>query len=171
MCYGRRATIAMDSFFFVLGPITMAFSAGLFGLIAGRILVGLGIGVSAVVVPAYLGELSPAKLRGRIVELYEVRLYAGILLTGGSCTSNNGWHDTHAVCGISNMMPRNAAVLAAHLSMQVHSAYSIVHPLASPCVLPLQGIGGLRVAIVSGGALHRHAGGCAGGCRASWQAQ
>ena len=27
VCYGRRATIAMDSFFFVLGPITMAFSS------------------------------------------------------------------------------------------------------------------------------------------------
>lgn len=29
VCYGRRATIAMDSFFFVLGPITMAFSSSL----------------------------------------------------------------------------------------------------------------------------------------------
>ena len=29
VCYGRRATIAMDSFFFVLGPVTMAFSSSL----------------------------------------------------------------------------------------------------------------------------------------------
>lgn len=48
-------------------------------LILGRFLVGLGIGVSAVVVPAYLGELAPANLRGRIVELYEVLLGAGML--------------------------------------------------------------------------------------------
>lgn len=40
---------------------------------------GLGIGISAVVVPAYLGELSPAKLRGRIVEVYEVVLCIGML--------------------------------------------------------------------------------------------
>ena len=37
---------------------------------------GLGIGVSAVVVPAYLGEVAPASARGTIVELYEVLLYA-----------------------------------------------------------------------------------------------
>ena len=49
------------------------------GLVVGRILIGLGIGVSAVVVPAYLGELSPAKLRGRIVEVYELVLCVGML--------------------------------------------------------------------------------------------
>ena len=38
----------------------------------GRLLVGLGIGVSAVVIPAYLGEVAPAPARGTIVELYEV---------------------------------------------------------------------------------------------------
>ncbi len=39
---------------------------------AGRLLVGLGIGVSAVVVPAYLGEVAPPQARGTIVEMYEV---------------------------------------------------------------------------------------------------
>lgn len=49
------------------------------GLVAGRLLVGLGIGVSAVVVPAYLGEVAPAEARGRVVELYELLLCAGML--------------------------------------------------------------------------------------------
>ena len=35
----------------------------------GRLLVGFGIGISAVVVPAYLGEVAPAGVRGRIVEV------------------------------------------------------------------------------------------------------
>jgi len=35
----------------------------------GRFLIGIGIGVSAVVVPAYLGEVAPARQRGRIVEV------------------------------------------------------------------------------------------------------
>ena len=42
------------------------------GLVVGRLMVGVGIGISAVVVPTYLAELAPAKLRGRMVELYEV---------------------------------------------------------------------------------------------------
>lgn len=41
-------------------------------LVVGRFVVGVGIGVSAVVVPTYLGEVAPAKYRGRVVELYEV---------------------------------------------------------------------------------------------------
>ena len=39
------------------------------GLVVGRLLVGFGIGISAVVVPAYLGEVAPAGVRGRIVEV------------------------------------------------------------------------------------------------------
>ena len=46
----------------------------------GRVLVGIGIGISAVVVPAYLGEVAPAKSRGRIVEVYEVLLCIGMLM-------------------------------------------------------------------------------------------
>ena len=49
------------------------------GLVVGRLLTGLGIGVSAVVVPAYLGEVAPAKIRGRIVECYELMLCLGML--------------------------------------------------------------------------------------------
>ena len=48
-------------------------------LTVGRLLIGTGIGVSAVVVPAYLGEVAPAALRGRIVEAYEVMLCLGML--------------------------------------------------------------------------------------------
>lgn len=50
------------------------------GLTVGRVLVGIGIGVSAVVVPAYLGEVAPANVRGRIVEVYEVMLCCGVLM-------------------------------------------------------------------------------------------
>lgn len=49
------------------------------GLTVGRFLIGIGIGASAVVVPAYLGEIAPAKLRGRLVEVYEVMLCFGML--------------------------------------------------------------------------------------------
>lgn len=31
------------------------------GLVAGRVVIGLGIGISAAVVPAYLGEVAPAR--------------------------------------------------------------------------------------------------------------
>jgi hypothetical protein len=42
--------------------------------VVGRFLVGLGIGASAIVVPAYLAEIAPAAKRGAVVQTYEVRL-------------------------------------------------------------------------------------------------
>ncbi|KAI8468592.1 MAG: major facilitator superfamily domain-containing protein [Monoraphidium minutum] len=74
--YGRRAAIGGLGCLFLTGPILMA-AAGLHGthgpgcLIAGRFITGLGIGASAIVVPAYLAELAPAKTRGSIVAIYE----------------------------------------------------------------------------------------------------
>jgi hypothetical protein len=43
------------------------------GLVIGRFVVGLGIGASAIVVPAYLAEIAPAAKRGAVVQTYEVR--------------------------------------------------------------------------------------------------
>lgn len=45
----------------------------------GRLLVGVGIGMSAVVVPAYVAETAPAKHRGALVSLYEALLCVGML--------------------------------------------------------------------------------------------
>lgn len=50
--YGRRPTIAMNSVFFMVGPLVMAASWNATGLVVGRTVVGLGIGISAVVVPS-----------------------------------------------------------------------------------------------------------------------
>ena len=81
--YGRRIAIALNSVFYTLGPLTMALAPNASILLLGRLLVGLGIGLSAVVTPAYLGEISPAHLRGRIVESYEILLCMGMLLSAG----------------------------------------------------------------------------------------
>ncbi|KFM28133.1 Myo-inositol transporter 2 [Auxenochlorella protothecoides] len=77
--WGRRAALAADGVFFVVGPLAMALSPGVAGLVAGRVVVGLGIGMSAVAVPAYLGELAPAAHRGATVEVYELLLTVGAL--------------------------------------------------------------------------------------------
>ena len=76
--YGRRRAIALLGGLFAIGPAIMA-TAGLGGgngpgaLIAGRVIIGLGIGASAIVVPSYLAELAPARIRGSIVAIYEAR--------------------------------------------------------------------------------------------------
>jgi MFS family permease len=79
--HGRKAAIFIDSIFFTVGPLVMASSASVGTIIMGRLLVGLGIGFSAVVVPAYLGEVAPANIRGSVVTLYELMLCVGMVVS------------------------------------------------------------------------------------------
>jgi len=79
MKYGRKPAMICDVVFFLAGPVVMVAYAHVALLIVGRLLLGVGIGMSAVVVPAYLGEVSPAKYRGRVVGSYELMLCMGFL--------------------------------------------------------------------------------------------
>lgn len=80
LAYGRRRSIACSAVFFIAGPVMMAAAGNVTLLVAGRLSIGVGIGVSAVVVPAYLGELSPPSLRGRVVAVYEVAVAFGMFV-------------------------------------------------------------------------------------------
>lgn len=53
-------------------------------LLVFRFLGGLGIGGSSVLGPVYLAELAPARLRGRLVGLFQINIVAGILLAYAS---------------------------------------------------------------------------------------
>jgi MFS transporter, SP family, solute carrier family 2 (myo-inositol transporter), member 13 len=55
---GRRAAIALSSAFFTVGSLTLSLSNSFGLLIAGRVVVGLGIGVASAVVPVYVAEVT-----------------------------------------------------------------------------------------------------------------
>jgi MFS family permease len=55
------------------------FSGSMVGLMAGRLVVGLGIGISAVVVPTYTAEMAPPATRGALVSMYEAMLCVGMV--------------------------------------------------------------------------------------------
>ncbi|MDP9148240.1 MAG: sugar porter family MFS transporter, partial [Acidobacteriota bacterium] len=57
-----------------------AFAASWPMLLIARFIGGLGIGGSSVLGPVYIAELAPAKLRGRLVGLFQVNIVLGILL-------------------------------------------------------------------------------------------
>ena len=80
LAYGRRACISTSAGFFLIGPAMMAAASGPALLTVGRFAIGIGIGMSAVVVPAYLGELSPPDRRGAVVAVYEVAVGFGMFI-------------------------------------------------------------------------------------------
>jgi SP family galactose:H+ symporter-like MFS transporter len=78
--FGRRLMLLVTSLIFVAGAIVCAAAPSLNVLIAGRIIVGLGIGLSTSTVPVYISEVSPAEARGWQVSLFQLAITVGILI-------------------------------------------------------------------------------------------
>ena len=60
-CFGRRQVLLVAGVLQAVGAITMAFADNLTGLVAGRVIAGLGVGAALMCGPVYTAELSPQK--------------------------------------------------------------------------------------------------------------
>jgi len=76
---GRRATLLFAGVLFFTGAIVSALASDDAVLLAGRSVVGIGIGFSSVVAPLYISEVAPAAIRGALVSLYQFAITIGIL--------------------------------------------------------------------------------------------
>jgi sugar porter (SP) family MFS transporter len=78
--WGGRETLRVLAVFYVLSALGCAFATNWPMLLLARFIGGLGIGGSSVLGPVYIAELAPAKLRGRLVGLFQINIVLGILL-------------------------------------------------------------------------------------------
>jgi MFS transporter, SP family, galactose:H+ symporter len=78
--FGRRRLLIVTAIIFGLGGLACAVATSAAMLIVGRIVVGLGIGLSSGTVPVYISEVSPADARGWQVSLFQLAITVGILL-------------------------------------------------------------------------------------------
>ena len=78
--WGGRETLRILAVFYVLSALGCAFAWNWYALLAARFIGGLGIGGSSVLGPVYIAELAPAKMRGRLVGLFQINIVIGILL-------------------------------------------------------------------------------------------
>ena len=79
--FGRRFTMLLSAFLFLLGCICAAKAPNPAILCLGRFITGLGVGSNSVVAPLYLGEIAPTKIRGSIVTLYSLAITIGIVVS------------------------------------------------------------------------------------------
>ncbi len=79
--FGRRPVIIVTASLFVIGAISTALAPTIGLLIAGRIAVGAAIGVASFTAPLYISEISPVRLRGRLVSINQVALTSGIVIS------------------------------------------------------------------------------------------
>ena len=81
---GSREALRLMALLYLISALGCAFSWSWNSLLAFRIIGGLGIGGSSVLGPVYIAELAPAKLRGRLVGLFQTNIVIGILLAYAS---------------------------------------------------------------------------------------
>lgn len=65
--WGRKPCLLISDLFFTAGAIIIASSFSLGQVIAGRLILGVGVGGAAVICPLYITELAPTAARGRCV--------------------------------------------------------------------------------------------------------
>jgi len=78
---GRKRLLLLDSIVFIVGTLTTAIGSTIGIIIAGRIGVGIAIGVASYVAPLYISEIAPAKYRGALVSLNQLAITLGILFS------------------------------------------------------------------------------------------
>lgn len=74
---GRKPVILAADLLFVLGAVWQAYTTTVWGMIAGRAVIGAAVGSASFVVPLYISELSPSPFRGRLVTV------SSLFITGG----------------------------------------------------------------------------------------
>ncbi|GLO67467.1 MULTISPECIES: sugar porter family MFS transporter [Oceanobacillus] len=80
---GRRKMILIASIIFALGSIMAGISPhnGILFMIVSRIILGLAVGAASALVPAYMSEMAPARLRGRLSGINQTMIVSGMLLS------------------------------------------------------------------------------------------
>jgi MFS family permease len=78
---GRRPTVLGTAALFVAGVMLAAFSPSYGVLVGARVVIGLAVGSASMVVPLYIGEVVPPRVRGALVNFNQLALTSGILVS------------------------------------------------------------------------------------------
>lgn len=76
--FGRRALLLVSAVFFIVSAWGSGIAGGSAEFVFYRILGGLAVGAASVMAPAYISEIAPAHLRGRLTTIQQVAIIAGL---------------------------------------------------------------------------------------------
>jgi MFS transporter, SP family, sugar:H+ symporter len=79
--FGRLSVMRIAAVLFLISAIGTGFAPNLGVLIIFRIIGGLGVGMASVIAPAYIAEISPARIRGRLGSLQQLAIVIGIFIS------------------------------------------------------------------------------------------
>ncbi|KAK5190518.1 Bifunctional purine biosynthesis protein PurH [Exophiala xenobiotica] len=101
--YGRLFVMRINTLLLALGPFGETIAPNITVLALGRLVSGLGAGVSVVVVPIYISEISPPKEKGFFGAFTQIATNVGIFITqllGYFLSRGQMWRVILAVAGV-----------------------------------------------------------------------
>ncbi|MFZ1082986.1 MAG: sugar porter family MFS transporter [Candidatus Kryptoniota bacterium] len=78
--WGRRAMLSVCGALYFISALGCAMASGWYTLLASRFIGGIAIGAASVMAPMYIAEISPGRLRGRLVAVAQFNIVFGILV-------------------------------------------------------------------------------------------
>ncbi len=114
----RRYALLALAVLYSVGAVATALSPGLFLFVVFRIVVGVAVGASSMVVPTYIAELAPREIRGGLVILQQLAISAGIFLSYILdyifFTSGAGWRPMFAAAVIPGIALAVGMIFMSH---------------------------------------------------------
>lgn len=79
--FGRLSVMKAAAVMFLISAIGTGLAGSLSMLVLFRIVGGVGVGMASVIAPAYIAEVSPASIRGRLGSLQQLAIVTGIFIS------------------------------------------------------------------------------------------
>jgi len=78
--YGRRSLLIVSAAFFIISAWGSGISTGSMEFILYRVLGGLAVGAVSIMAPAYISEIAPAHIRGRLTTIQQIAIITGLFV-------------------------------------------------------------------------------------------
>jgi MFS transporter, putative metabolite:H+ symporter len=76
--FGRRTIFTYSLLWYTVGSVVMAFQTSALGILAWRLITGIGIGVELVTIDTYVAEIMPKEIRGRAFTVNQIVQFSAI---------------------------------------------------------------------------------------------
>lgn len=78
--FGRKKILLITAILFAVSSVGSAVPTNLTEFVLARFVGGLGVGAASILSPLYISEISPARIRGTLITLYQVAIVVGVNL-------------------------------------------------------------------------------------------
>jgi SP family sugar:H+ symporter-like MFS transporter len=76
--WGRRRVMVAAAVLFIVSALAAGAASSALMMIVARFAAGIGVGAASVLSPAYISEVTPASMRGRLSSLQQIMIIAGL---------------------------------------------------------------------------------------------